>query len=72
MWRPGGSSAETVIRAGALPKVEVRIRGSGARTRQVYLSAARRHGESARFRPGGVVDPDTGCRLVGPRGTDLD
>jgi len=42
-------------------------------TRWVYLSATlRRYGESARFRPGGVVDPDTRCCLAGPRGADLD
>jgi hypothetical protein len=39
----------------------------------VYLSATvRGYGESAHFRPGGVVDPDTGCRLAGPRGADVD
>ena len=39
----------------------------------VYLSATvRGYGELARFRPGGVVDPDTGCCLAGPRGADVD
>jgi hypothetical protein len=39
----------------------------------VYLSATvRGYGEPARFRPGGVVDPDTGCCLADPRGADLD
>jgi len=39
----------------------------------VYLSATvRGYGELARFRPGGVVDPYTGCCLAGPRGADLD
>jgi hypothetical protein len=38
----------------------------------VYLSATvRGYGEPAHFRPGGVVDPDTG-RLAGPGGADLD
>src|SRR4029453_10418447 len=38
-----------------------------------HLSATvRGYGELARFRPGGVVDPDTGCCLAGPRGADLD
>jgi hypothetical protein len=38
-----------------------------------HLSATvRGNGELARFRPGGVVDPDTRCCLAGPRGADLD
>ena len=38
-----------------------------------YLSAtARGCSESARFRPGGVVDPVTGCSLAGPRRADVD
>jgi hypothetical protein len=39
----------------------------------VYLSATvRGNGELARFRPGGVVDPYTGCCFAGPRGADVD
>jgi hypothetical protein len=39
----------------------------------VYLSATVRcHGEPAHFRPPGVVDPDTGCSIAGPRRADLD
>jgi hypothetical protein len=39
----------------------------------VYLSATVRcHGEPAHFRPGGVVDADTGCVLIAPRRADID
>ena len=39
----------------------------------VELSATvRGDGEPARFRPGGVGDPDTGCSLPSPRGADVD
>jgi hypothetical protein len=38
-----------------------------------HLSATvRGYGELARFCPGSVVDPDTGCCLAGPRGADVD
>ena len=36
------------------------------------LATARYCGESARFRPGSIVDPEDGCFLAGPRRADLD
>jgi hypothetical protein len=53
--------------------VEVLSAGVVLGTDLLYLSATvRGYGEPARFRPGGVVDPDTGCCLAGPRGAGLD
>jgi hypothetical protein len=47
--------------------------GAVVGTEFVELSATvRGYGEPARFRPGVVGDPDTGCSLSSPRRADVD
>jgi hypothetical protein len=78
--RPAGRDARTCAatrdawsRDRSAGSIGVRVRRSRAVTDLAYLSATvRRYGEPVRFRPGGVVDPDTGCSLAGPGRADVD